>query len=132
MLRNLLPLLALALTPADYTVCTKIDNGPIVNQKPPVPFARQPDFAAMTAYPRTFVFDGMPPPRLRSPLKMTVETGAVAKCGTPSPGHVFEACERDGTVFLPNPCSYGDREEFARLFCHEQAHLQSWPADHGP
>jgi len=31
---------------------------------------------------------------------------------------------------LPNPCLYGDREEYARLACHELGHANGWPRDH--
>jgi hypothetical protein len=86
---------------------------------------------ASATYPITDTFDGMPPPRLRAPMQMTVRTGAVAECGDAGPSRVFEACVRGTTVFVPNPCDY-PTEKFAILLCHEQAHLQGWPAEHGP
>lgn len=120
----------LVLSPADYTICVPINNGPITPETPKAPFQRQPDFAAMSAYPRTEFFDGMPPERLRGPAVMTVETGAVDKCGKAAPGYQFEACVRDDTVYLPNPCDY-PREKFATLMCHEQAHRNGWGKEHG-
>jgi hypothetical protein len=124
-----------AAQPADWTECKYIDQGPLTPSKRQ--FVRQPDFAAMA--PKTEVYDGMPPKRMRqSSLRAaTVVFGHVEECGKPDvpghPGAAFLACIRnDGTVYLPNPCDYGDREEFARLACHEQAHLfWAWPKDHG-
>jgi hypothetical protein len=86
--------------------------------------------AADTSYPRTMVYDGMPPARFRAPASLIVKTGAVAECGDAGPGLVFEACARDKTVFMPNPCDFPS-EKFAVLLCHESAHLQGWPAEHG-
>jgi hypothetical protein len=84
-----------------------------------------------TIYPKTDVYDGMPPPQMRGPATMTVATGTLDDCGEPGPGLVFEACVRSGIVHMPNPCDFSD-EEFARLLCHEQAHAaHHWPADHG-
>jgi hypothetical protein len=143
MLRSLLAA-ALVLTPApvaaDWTECKFINQGPITKDKPPEPFVRQPDFAAASSYPKTEIYDGMPPERLRSPSPRIARVvfGHVEECGRPSipdhPNAAFAACIRnDGIVYLPNPCDYGDREEFARLACHEQAHLAwAWPKDHGP
>lgn len=95
--------------------------------------------AAAPIYPVTPVYDGMPPPRLRDPLSkpLRVVYGHLEACGTPKvPNHPqarFAACtRRGGVIYLPNPCDYGDREEFARLACHEQAHREGWGADHGP
>lgn len=30
------------------------------------------------------------------------------------------------SIFLPNPCLYQERDPYARLLCHELAHLQGW------
>jgi len=128
MLRSAL-LFGLALlpaTPADFTVCIPVQTPP----PPPVVYA---------SYPRTVLYDGMPPPTMRgaSSQSMRIVFGHVELCGKPNiPDHPdarFEACIRnDGIVYLPNPCDYGDREEFARLACHEQAHMAwHWPPDHG-
>jgi hypothetical protein len=129
-MRGLIFAALLAFSPADYAVCTRHDNGPIVKQTPEPQFVRKPDLAALTAYPKTMVFDGMPPTRFRAPRKMKVETGSVAKCGTPAKGFVFEGCTDGVVVHVPNPCDFPN-ESFAVLLCHEQGHLQGWPADHG-
>jgi hypothetical protein len=86
--------------------------------------------SASAMYPRTEVFDGMPPSRFRAPATMTVETGSVDKCGKAAPGLFFEACVRNNVVHVANPCDYPG-EQFARLLCPEQAHLNGWPAEHG-
>lgn len=45
-------------------------------------------------------------------------------CGAPSAGHVILACTNPArrVVLMPNPCLY-QHEYYARLMCHEQAHL---------
>jgi hypothetical protein len=87
---------------------------------------------AAPTYPVTLVYDGMPPPRFRESATVTVKTGAVAECGDAAPGLTFEACVRDKTVFIPNPCDF-PAEKLAVLLCHEIAHAANhWPAEHGP
>jgi hypothetical protein len=89
-------------------------------------------------YPQTLEYAGMPPPRLRASIPQVIRIvfGHLEDCGRPNipgdPNAHFAACIRYGGVaYLPNPCDYGDREEFARLMCHEQAHFAGWPKDHG-
>lgn len=115
---------------ADYTECKVIHNGPIQSNKTEQPFQRQPDTAASTLYPKTFIFDGMPPERMRGPAVVTVSTGSIADCGIPAPGAWFEACTRNGVIHTDNPCDHPD-QSYARLLCHEVAHTKGWPADHG-
>jgi hypothetical protein len=124
-------MLALApIVPADFTMCIPIPNGPITPHKPEVPFVRKPDEAAY--YPKTLIFDGMPPERMRGPAVVTVSTGTVAECGTPPSGGIFEACVRgDNIIHTDNPCDHPD-QSYARLLCHEIAHAaHGWPAEHG-
>jgi hypothetical protein len=133
MLRSLLAAaLVLAPVPADWTQCSIINNGPITPTTPREPFQRQPDFAALSAYPRTMIFDGMPPLRMRGPAVVVVSTGSLPECGQPIPKFVFEACVRDHIIHTANPCDFS-QETYARLLCHEIAHERwGWPADHGP
>jgi hypothetical protein len=132
MLRSLLAA-ALVLIPgpvtADWTQCSIINNAPIAPTFPKPPFSRQPDFAAL--YPKTFVYDGMPPLRMRGPAVVIVSTGSVAECGKPPKGFTFEACTDGIIIHTSNPCDFPE-QEYARLLCHEIAHASwGWPADHG-
>lgn len=47
------------------------------------------------------------------------------------PGTIIFACTAMQTdaVLMPNPCLYW-WETYAALFCHEQGHVNGWPADH--
>ena len=87
------------------------------------------------AIPTSLMYDGLPPARFDKPHKMQVVYGRVDECGKPNvpdhPNAYFEACVRHGVTFLPDPCAYGERETFARLACHEAAHVRGWPATHG-
>lgn len=56
---------------------------------------------------------------------MPAEVDAFCRSGAPvPPGYVVLACTRDDRrqVVMPNPCLY-QHEYYARLMCHEQAHL---------
>lgn len=87
-----------------------------------------------TSIPTTLVYDGMPPDRFQQSAEVRVkfvpEPNSEGACGISSRG-IFEACVRGHTVYLPNPCPLGNTERFARLTCHEMAHVNGWPADHG-
>lgn len=86
----------------------------------------------------TTAFDGWPP------LRFTRDTSAFihfvapqfvsAKCddGKPDPDHPTEACSfgPPSEVYVPNPCDYDARDDYARLLCHEIGHLNGWPANH--
>ena len=63
----------------------------------------------------------------------------VAKVAFINQYHVNHICNQDGKGFtlactyvqsrqiiMPNPCVYSDTEFFARLMCHELAHLHGW------
>jgi len=93
--------------------------------------AQQVVSAADQSIPVTNVYDGMPPKRYQRDRASSVSFGTVGECGTPPIGYQFEACVRDQRVHMPNPCNY-PHEEFARLMCHENAHLFGWPSSHGP
>lgn len=86
--------------------------------------------SALAQVPTTKFYDGMPPARFMGPASTHIVFGRLDLCGKPERGY-FEACVRGKTTYLPDPCTYGDREEFARLACHELAHIRRWPADHG-
>lgn len=101
----------------------------LVSAQAPAPHPEQ-----ATQYPKTEVFDGMPPPRLRHPRQVprVVTVGAVERgCGKDPPGLITYACTtRSGRVYVPNPCDF-PQERFAMLMCHELAHVDGWPSTHG-
>ncbi len=91
--------------------------------------------------------NGWPPARFTADVTPTSvafidRTAMGAACGgtVGSPVEI-EACTRlglagDGRILrsdvtLPNPCEGFEGEDFARLACHELAHINGWPADHG-
>jgi len=39
------------------------------------------------------------------------------------------ACTHGDRITITNPCDYPD-QAYARLLCHEMAHVNLWPADH--
>lgn len=82
-------------------------------------------------YPITDIFAGMPPPRLMGNRAMTVSFGTLSHCGKPPPGKRFVGCVRGPLVHMGNPCEFG-HEQFARIMCHEMAHVNGWPRTHGP
>lgn len=84
-------------------------------------------------FPVTKVFSGRPPVRfMGTTLVPRVTFGHISWCGKPEdPDHYFVACVRGSVIFLPHPCEF-PTEEFAQLTCHELAHINGWPGDHGP
>lgn len=93
---------------------------------------------AAAAIPTTMTYDGMPPARFQASAEMHVkyvpDPNTEGACGISSTGR-FAACVRgpmnNRIVYLPNPCALGDIEQFARLTCHEMAHVNGWPINHG-
>lgn len=82
--------------------------------------------------PTTDKFAGLPPVKYMSPRRMILSVGSISKCGNPPEGKVFAGCVRDQLiVHMANPCDF-QKEDFARILCHEMAHLNGWPKDHGP
>ena len=51
-------------------------------------------------------------------------------CGNDTPlERTFLACEKGGTLIMPNPCLYPemkDVDSYAHLLCHEKAHINGW------
>jgi hypothetical protein len=54
-------------------------------------------------------------------------------CGGAPEGKLLIACATKSPpqMALPNPCLFL-HEQFARIACHEKAHILGWPAEHGP
>ena len=83
-------------------------------------------------------FDGMPPARYWGDflLEHTLYTMEVAKyCGKAPDGFVVLACvttadNGERYKIMPNPCFLGDVDFYARLECHENAHLRGWSSNH--
>jgi hypothetical protein len=94
-----------------------------------------PVATAVPVIPTTQFYAGPPPARFDRPIKIVVVYGRIDKCGKPNwPGHPnahFAGCSRDGITYLPDPCAYPE-ESFALTACHEAAHANGWPKDHGP
>ena len=54
-------------------------------------------------------------------------------CGTAPPPYKILACAsaEKAIMVLPNPCAPEFRGEFyAKIVCHERAHINLWPGDH--
>lgn len=43
-----------------------------------------------------------------------------------------EACSfgPPNELYVPNPCKFDARDDYARLLCHEIGHLNGWPDNH--
>jgi hypothetical protein len=48
-------------------------------------------------------------------------------------GRASTACANIGgpNIWIENPCHVADQHWYPALLCHELAHVNSWPADHG-
>lgn len=59
-----------------------------------------------------------------------VSTGEIdLYCGKSRPGFHTLACEKGGTLVMPNPCEYPEYKDpysYARLLCHEKGHVLGW------
>jgi hypothetical protein len=83
--------------------------------------------------------NGMPPERFRGDVATVViftdRAGIGRLCGIAQPPYTIIACAGriDGTpvIVMPNPCPLGDSEIYAKVMCHEMAHINGWPATHG-
>lgn len=92
--------------------------------------------ALSAVVPTTLTYDHMPPERFQGDtgvlqIRFVAEPNAEGACGLSSKG-TFQACVRGGVLILPNPCPRGATERFAELTCHEMAHRNGWPDNHGP
>lgn len=88
----------------------------------------------------TVNFDGWPPQRYTRDTTAFVHFIAPqfvsAKCdlGRPDPLHPTEACSfgPPNEIYIPNPCDFAASDNYARLLCHEIAHIapNNWPDTH--
>jgi hypothetical protein len=82
------------------------------------------------------IYSGMPPERFQGDFAAVVvfTSNVEAFCGDPGPGLTIHGCAgmRDGvpTIIIYSPCASGPTERFARIACHEGAHLQGWGGNH--
>lgn len=83
--------------------------------------------------------DRTPPVRFQGDatvsLELSDQQGIDRRChprfGAPPAGMKTDACEMDGRVVAPNPCTYPDSDAYAHLLCHELGHVNGWPRTHG-
>lgn len=59
------------------------------------------------------------------------EVDRIRNNGVPTCGYRVRACEIDGRLVMPNPCTFTQIEPYAHLLCHEVGHLNGWPLTHG-
>ena len=87
----------------------------------------------------TLFSSAAPPERYRQDatftLSVTDQPTIEATCqplfGIPPEGRETLGCTTATTVVLPNPCGFPE-DEYARMLCHELAHVNGWPATHDP
>lgn len=95
--------------------------------------------ALIAAAAATLFTDARPPARFHDDvvfmLDVRDQAGIDAAChprfGVPPRGMKTDACTLDGRVVAPNPCAFSQSERYARMICHEMAHVNGWPATHG-
>lgn len=66
-------------------------------------------------------------------LDLSFATDMVPSCGTAPPGYHYLACTAtdDSAIALPNACQPEYRgEQYAKIVCHEMAHLNGWSGEH--
>lgn len=95
--------------------------------------------AAAAASAPSYYSNQLPPPRFQRDTSVQLQVAGQEainrQChkafGAPPAGMKTDACEIDGRVIAPNPCSFPASETYARLLCHELGHANGWPASHG-
>ena len=82
-----------------------------------------------------------PPMEYRGPataiVAFTTPEEVSRVCGKddpPPPGLQIVACSwpgkfAEGVVIMPDPCAWADTEYYAKIQCHENAHLRGWVHD---
>jgi hypothetical protein len=85
-----------------------------------IPTQLAPDPAMVEPAPVEF----WQPPDVPFTVILGSPAGVHAACGPAQPGRVILACTlpEQRLMLLPNPCLY-QHEYYARLLCHEQAHV---------
>lgn len=91
--------------------------------------------------PGTVNYDGWPPARYDAHAIVKVRFADPSDingpfCGKAAAGMQTLACAAfDNTsgewiITLPEPCSYPQSDNYARLACHEKGHANGWPGNH--
>ena len=88
-------------------------------------------------FPVTTSFGGMPPERFKQEVLVPVgflyidNLGEV--CGVAEPPKTRLGCATEKAIAIIHPCApLFKGEMFAKFMCHEIAHANGWPAEHGP
>lgn len=124
---------ALALPVAAFALVSASEPQMAVRCNPP----QSPPVGVNVAPNSTWQSAGWPPQRFQrnNAVRVTFTSGVavtnICAGGVPPCGYVVLACQRASGLILPNPCTYSHSDEYARLVCHELAHLNGWPATHG-
>ena len=95
--------------------------------------------AVLMAASSALFTDARPPERFQSPTRFVMEVRNQAAIdsichplfGVPPAGMKTDACAVEGRVIAPNPCDFAATERYARMLCHEMAHVNGWPPTHG-
>lgn len=117
--------------PTDKTGCIVVTPEMRAKMDPPLPKNAPPH--------ATWYNTGSPPYRYQGDVKVTIyfeqpnkinRDGQGGQVGCT--GAVFAYSLQDkNTIHLPNPCTYPASDAYARLACHEMAHINGWPGYHG-
>lgn len=84
----------------------------------------------------TTAFDGWPPDRFTGNASARVHLVSpgevVRQCSDAVIDPSIEACSfgPPNEIYMPNPCAFPRADNYARLLCHEIAHLDGWPDTH--
>lgn len=110
---------------------------PDKRQCTPVESAFKPVPSSGVAPNSSYVSEAAPPLRFRGDARTIIqfappdEVDRLCSGGRPVCGFRFSACRRGNQLIMPNPCGPAMAEPFAKLLCHELAHVNGWPATHG-
>lgn len=104
----------------------------------PPEFAPAPPPIPKNAPPNsTYIFSGAPPERFMKNNEIEIQFESeedvehICRDGKPKVcGYKVLGCYKAGRLVMPNPCKYLD-QKYAKLLCHELAHVNKWPPYHG-
>jgi hypothetical protein len=73
-----------------------------------------------------------PPPQFRGDVTARIEFVAPERvslrCMERGVPYLANACTGQGLMTMPNPCGFSDA--YAKIACHEMAHINGWANDH--
>ena len=107
------------------------------SEPPPRRMAEAGPRPADDPFPVTTSFGGMPPQRFKGeaivPVGFLYIDALGEVCGKAELPLTRLGCANRKVVAIIHPCAPIFKGEiFARLMCHEIAHVHGWPASHGP